>query len=108
MRRHVVRVLLGLTLCVVLVDGVFGPRGVIENTRLRRRNAALAASLASLKSQNDALRDDVRRLAEDPAAIEELAREELGLLKDGELILILRDVPAPAAAAARPGPPSPR
>ncbi|MBA2354679.1 MAG: septum formation initiator family protein [Acidobacteria bacterium] len=105
MRRRVLRGLLGLTLCVVLVDGVFGPRGLVGNVRLRGRNAALAASLTGLRTGNETLREGVRRLNEDPATIEELAREELGLLKDGELILILKDVPAtaPDAAQVRPG-----
>ena len=50
-----------------------------------------------MTARNDALTEDIRRLREDPSAVEELAREELGLIKDGELLIILRDTP-PAAA----------
>jgi cell division protein FtsB len=32
-------------------------------------------------------------LKEDPAAIEEVARRELGLIKPGERLFILKDVP---------------
>ena len=39
----------------------------------------------------------IRRLREDPSAVEELAREELGLIKDGELLIILRDTPPSTA-----------
>ena len=44
---------------------------------------------------------DIRRLREDPSAVEELAREELGLMKDGELLIILRDMPPSAAQPSR-------
>ena len=47
-----------------------------------------------MRERNDELTDEIRRLREDPAAVEELAREELGLMKDGELLIILRDAPS--------------
>ncbi len=83
--------------CVTLamVDGLFGQRGVIENLRLADRNGAMAARVALLKAENIALEEHARRLKHDPAAIEDLARRDLGLLTDGELVVILRDVAAP-------------
>jgi cell division protein FtsB len=51
-----------------------------ELTELERRNA-------ELKLQNAALRRDVRRLRGDPAAIEAAARDELGLVKPGEIVI---------------------
>lgn len=88
-------------LVLALVDGVFGSRGLIENLQLQRRNAALQTDIDALNAENAALIDDIRRLREDPAAIEELARGELELMKDGELLIILRDAPAGAQAGAR-------
>ena len=41
-----------------------------------------------------------RRLREDPAAIEEIARRELGLIKPGERVFILKDVPLPKPCTA--------
>ena len=38
------------------------------------------------------LRDMARRLREDPAAIEEQARRELGLIKPGEVLFIVKDL----------------
>lgn len=78
-----------------LVDGVFGQGGLLENERLRQEIARDEAALERLNDANDALREETRRLKEDPAAVEELARRHLGLLKDGELVVILRDVPSP-------------
>ena len=42
---------------------------------------------AELKLQNAALRRDVRRLRADPSAIEAAARDELGLVKPGEIVI---------------------
>ena len=109
MRRRLVRGALGIVLVLAVVDGVFGDRGVFANMEQRESLTTLQASIDELHAQNAALTDDIRRLREDESAVEELAREELGLIKDGELLIILRDAPekapasssAPAAAARR-------
>ena len=93
--RRVARWLAVAFVTLALVDGVFGQRGLIENRRLAQRNAEMAATVEALQADNVALAEEARRLKEDPAAVEELARRELGLLKPGELVVILRDVPAP-------------
>ena len=109
MRRRVVRGVMALVFVLALVDGVFGARGLIENTSLRKRNAQLATAIDEFRGGNEALIDEIKRLREDPAAIEELARDELELMKDGELLIILRDAPAaggPRSSAARTAPSS--
>jgi cell division protein FtsB len=80
---------------LAMVDGIFGQRGLIENRRLAARNVEMKAKVEALEADNQALTEESRRLKEDTAAIEDLARRDLGLLKDGELVVILRDVPAP-------------
>jgi len=100
---------LGLVLVLAVVDGVFGERGLLSNVQLRQRNAGQQAVIDDLTSRNDTLTDEIRRLREDPSAIEELAREELGLIKDGELLIIMRDTPpttetSPGARASGPTP----
>ncbi len=101
MRRRVVRGGLTVVLVLALVDGVFGARGLLENLQLKKRNAALETAIEGLDAENAALVDEIRRLREDPAAIEELARDELELIKEGELLIILRDTPAPNDASSR-------
>lgn len=98
MRRQAVRGVMGLVLVLAIVDGVFGERGLLANMQLRQRNAQQSAVNDELMTHNDTLTEDIRRLREDPAAVEELAREELGLIKDGELLIILRDSPQTATA----------
>ena len=56
-----------------------------ENRRLRERNQALEAEVTDLKQGLD--------------AIEERAREELGMIKDGETFYQIIDEPPPASGA---------
>lgn len=53
----------------------------------------MSAAIARQRAENARLRDVVRRLREDPTAIEEIARRELGLIKPGERVFIVKDVP---------------
>ena len=106
MRRRVMRGGLVLVLVLALADGVFGARGLIENMQLRQRNAALESAIEQMDTGNAGLIEEIRRLREDPAAIEELARGELELMKEGELLIILRDAPAPARGSAKAASPS--
>lgn len=92
---RVLRIAAGGVVVLSLVDGVFGQGGLIENERLRQQNAYESEAVATLARENERFREDARRLQEDPSAIEDLARRDLGLIKDGELVVILRDVPAP-------------
>ena len=48
-------------------------------------------SLTDIRHDNARLKDLARRLKDDPDAIEEAARRELGLTRPGETIIILRD-----------------
>jgi cell division protein FtsB len=77
---------------VLLVNGLFGERGLMQTIRARRAFAAAARDLARLKQDNAVLRDRARRLRSDPATIESVAREELGLMRRGEILVTVKDV----------------
>lgn len=78
-----------LAILVVLVDSVFGERGLAETVRARRVDAEARATLAALQKENAGLREQARRLSEDPAAIEDMARKELGLIRPGEVLFVV-------------------
>jgi cell division protein FtsB len=86
---------LGFVTVVLVVDALVGDRGLLDTLRARRQHAAIAAALAQKRQENARLRDDIRRLTEDPGAIESLAREQLGLIREGEVLFILRDSQSP-------------
>ena len=95
-RRRTVHFLLIFTTIVLVVDALIGERGLLETLKARREHRELATAVDQLRQENDQLREQVRRLNEDPGAIESVAREELGLIKPGEVVFIIRDA-APAA-----------
>jgi cell division protein FtsB len=78
--------------CVLLANGLFGERGLMQTVRARRTYSAAQADLARLKRENTQLRDRVRRLREDPATIESVARAQLGLVRPGEILVTIRDL----------------
>lgn len=90
--RRILNVVLVFATVVMLVDALVGEKGLIERMRAGRQYEQQAASLGVLKTENARLRESARRLREDPSAIEAAAREELGLIRPGELLFILRDV----------------
>ena len=77
---------------VLMVDALVGEKGLLETMQVRKRHAALEQSLAGVRADNARLREEGRRLREDPDAIEELARRELGLIMPGEQLFIVKDV----------------
>jgi len=78
---------------VVVIDAFVGDRGLAALLRTRQESARLATDVAARKAENDRLREQIRRLSgEDPAAIEEIARRDLGLIKPGERLFIIHDV----------------
>lgn len=63
--------------------------GVIHVFRERSRLQDLGRSVATLREENRQLRGEIRALREDPRAVERVAREDLGLSRDGEIVFIL-------------------
>lgn len=93
LRARLLNYVLGFVTVVLVVDALIGDKGLIDTLRARRQHEALAAALAQKRSENNRLRDDIRRLKEDPGAIESLARQDLGLMREGEVLFVIRDVP---------------
>src|SRR5689334_25342452 len=78
--------------CVLLANGLVGERGLLERVRARRNYAEAAEGLARLRQQNFRLRETVHNLRTDPATIEAVAREELGLIRRGEILVSVRNL----------------
>jgi cell division protein FtsB len=102
-RRVLISGTLFTLLCMLLVNAVLGENGYLATLAARRDEAALLARRSRLRMENYELQQAARRLTSDPAALEETARRELGLLRPGETLLVIRDIdrPAPGAAASK-------
>lgn len=94
-KGRIVQLLVLFVAAVIVVDGLVGDRGLLAMLRARHEYDQLAGSIARQRAENARLREQARRLREDPSAIEEIARRELGLIKPGERVFILKDVKAP-------------
>ena len=94
---RIVQLLVLLVASIIIVDGLVGDRGLLAMLRARHEYEQLAGSIARQRAENARLRDQARRLREDPSAIEEIARRELGLIRPGERVFIVKDVKTPKA-----------
>ncbi len=86
---------MAFVMAAMIVDGLFGDRGLLALVRVRGQHAALQAAVDRARGDNDRLRGQVQRMNDDPAAIEEEIRRNLGLIRPGEKLFILKDVPSP-------------
>src|SRR5262245_6819134 len=74
--RRLVHWLLVFVASAIIVDGLVGERGLLAMMRARKEYDELSAVIDRQRAENAQLREEVRRLKEDPAAIEEIARRE--------------------------------
>ena len=74
---------------VLLGEALIGEGGLVAMRRARNTQLRLDQRIVTLRAENDALRDTVRRLQEDPRAIEDIARRELGLIRPGEVVVVI-------------------
>lgn len=95
-RSRLINYTLVFVTVVLVVDALVGNKGLLDTLRARRQHDTLAASLRQKRQENARMREDIRRLKEDPGAIESLARGELGLMREGEVLFIVRDTQSPA------------
>ena len=102
-RRRLVTWALFLGCAVLMVNAVIGENGYLATVRAQHDTEALQADITRLRLENQRLLDQARRLKSDPAALEEEARKDLGMIRPGETLVILRDAtPAPATTPAAP------
>ena len=93
--KRLVRLVLVWMGAAIAVAGLVGDRGLVGVWRARQQSHELTRQINQLREENKALREAARRLREDPATIEDLARRELGLIRPGEKLFIVRDIPTP-------------
>lgn len=91
--RRIARYILALVTLILVVDAVVGEKGLLALFQARREFQAVETALAQERAQNAQLREDARRLREDADAVEELARRELGLIRPGEKLFIIKEAP---------------
>jgi cell division protein FtsB len=80
---------LGIAAIVLLAASLagFGVRESIRVWQLRQELSALEADVSALTEKQKTLEEIAERLRSDPAYLEKLAREEMGMVREGETVL---------------------
>ncbi len=76
----------------------FGRGGMRDVANLKEQIAAQEAENAKLDARNNALLAEVMDLKQGLDAIEEIARSEMGMVRQGEVFFQVLETPSPAAA----------
>ena len=78
----------GLLTVAMLLLAVFNDKGALQVHAQSKRLAAIESEISTIDSENKQLTEEIQALRTDPGTIEKLAREELKLVKPGEVVLV--------------------
>ena len=76
-------------LIFLLILGIFtffGEKGIFNLLQIQKEVARIKEKNLKLEEENQKLKEEVKRLQSDKRYIEEIARKELGMVKEGEII----------------------
>ncbi len=79
-----------LIVLLLLAVAVFGDKGLVQVIKLNSQKAALEEEIRRLEEANQALREDIQALRSDHRRLEAIARKELGMVREDELIYQFR------------------
>ncbi len=86
-RRKKLLLAAGVLLSLYLAASfILGEMGVVKYYRMQAQYHAVTQEIAELKQDNAKLLIEVRALRSDPAYLERIARDKLGLARQGEIV----------------------
>ncbi|PYS41968.1 MAG: cell division protein FtsB [Acidobacteria bacterium] len=91
MQGVIVRIALavcGLLTLAMLLLAVFNDKGALQVHAQARKLSAIETEINQLNTENKQLTAEIQALRTDPTTIEKFAREELKLVKPGEIVLV--------------------
>jgi len=77
--------MVGVVGVLAFAYAIMGNNGYLELKRREARNQELRLKAEALRQENKEILNEIRALKSDPKAIEKIAREELGMVKPGEV-----------------------
>ena len=89
-----------LILIVLLVMGfliLFGKKGLVDNYKVRQKVAELSSTNQQMRQENNRLKQEILLLRKNTKYIERLARDELGMVKKGDIIYRISEESRPRA-----------
>ena len=85
-RRFILLTVAGFFTVYFIFSFIFGDAGLLSYFRMQRTQGQLHHEIEELHWKNAELKNQIESLRSDPHYIEQIAREQLGLVKDGETI----------------------
>ena len=86
MRKRRILILILISLLILGSLTFFGEKGIFNLLLLRKEVVRIKEKNLRLEEENQKLKEEVKRLQSDKRYIEEIARKELGMVKEGEII----------------------
>jgi len=77
--------MVGVVSVLAFAYAIIGNNGYLELRRREAKNQELRLKAEGLRRENKEILSEIRALKSDPKAIEKIAREELGMVKPGEV-----------------------
>lgn len=81
----------GLLTVALLLLAVFNEKGVLQVRAQSHKFEELSTEVKSLESENGKIKKEIESLKSDPAEIERIAREDLKLVKRGEVVIVTQE-----------------
>jgi len=78
--------LLGVLMVLISLVTIIGERGALHLWRLRGEKSRLDEQNYRLQKENESLRQRIHRIRNDDDYLEKLAREELNMVRPGEVV----------------------
>ncbi len=90
-RKTMLRYTLLFVSAAFMVNALVGDNGLLATLKARRQYDALQRQINALREENQRSLNEMNRLKYDPGAIEDEARRDLGLIRPGETLVIIKD-----------------
>jgi len=79
-----------LMVAATVLNSLFGERGIFGLLKAQKEHELLLLEVEALEAENDRLSAQIHALRSDPLVVERLARETLGMAREGEVVLTIR------------------
>lgn len=85
-RQKIILAIVAIAMCHLMIVVLFGDNGLVELNRKHNTHQRLLEENARLTRENLKMYRTIDRLENDPAFVESVARQELGMVRSDELI----------------------
>lgn len=82
-KRFMLRFIVG---SAIALYALVGSHGILQRIRLQNQKAELVAKIQAAEKETKRLQSEAKALEGDPRAVEKVAREKYGMIREGETV----------------------